>query len=131
MSRWISLLTVSAVVLGLSAAASYRVFSQQRDDLLNVARKDLSNSTAAFVHASNGIFEPGLTVNDAIMDSGIRFAKEADQSKIFFAISTGVVRRHAQISRVFLAFPDGRFFHVQGFGTSELTSIQRWFGCVN
>ncbi|MBT5266328.1 MAG: hypothetical protein HOL85_15945, partial [Rhodospirillaceae bacterium] len=113
MRRWILVLAVSIVVLGIGGTASYWVFKEQRDELLSAAGNDLRASKAAFVQALNGVFDPGLGVSAVVADSGIRFASEQEQANLFFAIATGAVRRHEQISGVFIGFPDGRFFHVQ------------------
>jgi signal transduction histidine kinase len=111
--RWVILWIVAVSVLGGSGAFSYWIYHAQRDELIADASHDLQNATVAFAQALTGVFEPALTLGGTVADSGIRHADAPSWPTLFFAVATGPVRQFEQINGAFLAFPDGRFLHVQ------------------
>lgn len=110
----LSLWLVAAVaIVGLGAGASYWTYVTQEQRLLAETAADLDQARDAFTRALNRVFEPALTLGQTVGDSGIAAAPPAEQADLFFAMTTGPVRRYQQVSGAFLGFPDGRFLHIQ------------------
>lgn len=111
--RWIVFCLAAIAVLCGSAGISYWVYHVQRDELVRDSSHNLRDVTVAFTQSLNAVFEPALTLGGTVADSGIRQAAEENWPTLFFAVATGPVRQFEQINGAFLAFPDGRFLHVQ------------------
>ena len=120
MRRLLYLLAVASVVTAIGGLGSYWVYKTQKNELLEEASGQIGDVASAFVHAVTKVFEPVLAVSELIKSSGIQDVGVEGREPMFFALSTGIVRRYGQINGMFIGFPDGRFLHTQDLLTNAV-----------
>ncbi len=116
MKRWLATVVALVVILGIGGGVSFALYQGQRDDLVTEASVDLRRASKAFVRALDNVFQPALTLSQAVLASGVARRCGADLAAHFFSVVVGPVRQFEQVNGAFLGFPDGRFLHLQDLG---------------
>ncbi|MEQ9331313.1 ATP-binding protein [Thalassobaculum sp.] len=113
MKRWLSTVLAALAILGAGVGVSFVVYQEQKSALVDEASGDLRRASKAFVRSLDNVFQPALTLSQAVLDSGIMRRDPDDMAQHFFSVVIGPVRRFEQVNGAYLGFPDGRFLHLQ------------------
>ena len=112
------------LILAFGSGISFWVYDKQYDELVSDGRDQLGIARVTFSRELNRLFEPGPAVYQTVTDARLVGLSDLEVEDLFFAISTGPVRRLQQINGIYIGFPDGRFLQVQDLVPSSQSGFE-------